>query len=142
MFHRKAVRILVVIWAVVLIVCNVSASAADHRASLKIGYATATLSKDRYGDLSIACHIKANGVMDTIGVSSIRIERYNGSKWIREGTLTDNDLPGLLTSNRLLYDVAVSYSPQYSDVSYRAVVSFYAEDSDGVSTKSVTTKSV
>ena len=141
MLYKKMVRFFSSLLTV-LVCCGIFASAAYPRESPRIGSTSAVLSKDRYDDLCISCTIRANGVMDTIGVSSIRIERYNGSKWIREGTLTDNDLPGLLTSNRSLYDVAVSYSPQYSDVSYRAVVSFYAEDSDGVSTKSVTTKSV
>ena len=80
--------------------------------------------------------------MDTIGISSIRIERYNGSRWVSEDTLTDDDFPYFMTSNQRSYIIEQAYTPQYTDVLYRAVVNFYAEDSGGKSTKSVTSNSI
>lgn len=141
MFYRKLLRICSS-FLMVLMCCSIFASAAYPRASPRIGVAAASLSKDRYGDLCIEFRIRATDVMDTIGVSSIRIERYNGSRWIAEDTLTEDDISGLLVTNASSHDAEVSYSPLYSNGSYRAVVSFYAEDREGSSTKNVTTKSV
>ena len=80
--------------------------------------------------------------MDTIGISSIRIERYNGSRWVSEDTLTDEDFPYFMTSNKRSHIIDQAYTPRYDNVLYRAVVSFYAEDSGGKSTKSVTSNSI
>ena len=126
----------------VLVCCGIFSSSSNLRISSRIGIATASLSKDRYGDLDIVYYIKANGVMDKIGATSVRIERYSGSAWVREKTFTEDDFSDLLVDNRSLHDAEVTYSPRYPDDSYRAIVCFYAKDSEGSSTKNVTTNIV
>lgn len=141
MLYKKMVRFFSSLLTV-LVCCGIFASAAYPRESPRIGSTSAVLSKDRYDDLCISCTIRANGVMDTIGISSIRIERYNGSRWVSEDTLTDDDFPYFMTSNQRSYIIEQAYTPRYTDVLYRAVVNFYAEDSGGKSTESVTSNSI
>lgn len=139
--HKKLLKFLSS-FLLVLVCCSIFASATYTRESPRIATATVSLSKDRYGDLGIDCFIRANGVMNTIGVSSIKIERYNGSKWVEEDTLTEDDLSGLMANNVMTHSVEVTYPPLYPSNSYRAVVSFLAKNSEGSSTKSITSNSV
>ena len=141
MFYKKMSRFFSSL-LIVLLCCSIFASAAYQRASSRIALAIASLEKESNGDLSITCCIEATKVMDEIGVSSIRIDRSNGSGWIRECAITENDFPRLSVTGLSSHDIQVPYSPQYSNVRYRAVVAFYAKDSEGKSTKNVTTNSI
>lgn len=72
--------------------------------------------------------------MDSIGANEIAIQRYSGSRWITETTLTSEDAPEMQTSNALRHSASIPYSPKYSGYAYRAVVTVYATASSGTST--------
>lgn len=121
---------------------SMTALAAEARASTRITSTTATISVKSDGDLKIRYVIVATGTMDTLGASSIKIERYNGSKWVTEYTYTVANTSDLQTSNAIQYSNTLTHTPEYTGTSYRAVVSFIAKDSSGTSTKESTTSSV
>lgn len=123
-------------------ICSISAYAAEARASSQISVCSATLEKLSNGDLKLKLSIYATGIMDSIGVSTVVIERYNGNKWVEEQTYSFSDTPELQTSGEKRYTVTLVITPHYADLDYRAKVTFYAEDSSGSSTKLVTTNTV
>lgn len=123
-------------------ICSISAYAAEARASSRISGCSATLEKLSNGDLKLKFSITATGIMDSLGASSVVIERYNGNKWAEEQTYSFSDTPELQTSGENRYTVTLVITPQYADSNYRAEVTFYAEDSSGSNTKPVTTNTV
>lgn len=139
MLHKRILRFLST-FLLVLVCCSVFACAAYPRESPRISFASAELIKNG-SDLYVCCNIHSNDKMDKIGVSSIQIECYNGSSWVTEKTLTPSSNPNMLVSNANTYYDEFPYSPNYSGspYRYRAIVTFYAEKDNGVSTRKVTT---
>ena len=80
--------------------------------------------------------------MDTLGASRVVIERYNGSRWIAEYTFTPRNTPEIQTSRDWGYDAILTYTPDYTETDYHAVVTFYAEDANGSDSIKVTTNTV
>ncbi len=138
----KRFRRLVSFLLICVMLFSMTALAAEARASTRITSTTATISVKSDGDLKIRYVIVATGTMDTLGASSIKIERYNGSKWVTEYTYTVANTSDLQTSNAIQYSNTLTHTPEYTGTSYRAVVSFIAKDSSGTSTKESTTSSV
>lgn len=122
--------------------CSVSAYAAEMRASERIKSYSATLNWKSNGDLNLALYMSTNGVMNTLGVSSVVIQRYTGSSWVDEYTFTVKNTPSIQISNADLYLNTLTYTPNDTKSNYHAEVTFYAEDSSGSNTKPVTTNTV
>ena len=139
--YKKIVRGIALLVAVLMIM-STSAFAMDMRASSRIENSSARIKKGVDGNLWVYFSVDAVSTMDDIGASRITIQRYNGSRWITESTLTPEDMPEMQTSNELRHSAAVPYSPMYSGYSYRAVVDVYATNSTGTSTKTLTSTSV
>ena len=118
------------------------AFATNSRASSRIDRFNVNLYVDSSGELCTNFYVAANGKMDSLGVSKITIQRYNGSRWIVESTLTVRNYPDMQTSNVSQHSAAISYTPAYTGATYRAVVTAYAEDSYGSSTSEATTGQV
>lgn len=142
MMCNKLVKKALVCLFLILTFCSVTASAVDSRASSRITYATASLTKERDGNICISLCIKANDIMNELGADNVEIQRYNGTKWVSEYTIDLKDMPELMTENESSYEVEIIYSPQYSRNTYRAKVSYYAEDGEGSSRLNVTSNSI
>lgn len=139
--HKKSVNRVAIILAVLMFL-STTAFAVDARASSRINSAWADLHVTSSGDLSVSFSVSATGIMDTIGSSKINIQRYNGSRWVTEETLTVQDYPEIQTNNASRYSATITYTPNYTKVTYQAVVTAYAEDSSGSSTSQATTVGV
>lgn len=120
--------------------CGFSAHAAETRASTQISKSTVNIGKQSTGKLNVFFMVRATGKMDIIGASKIEIQRSNGSSWVTEYTATPEDMPELQGEEKVSHSLTVTYSPQYPDKSYRAVVYIYVEDASGSSTKTLTSK--
>jgi len=128
-----------ILFLLLMILMTATAFAADIRASDKFTAYDARLRVESNGDLDIYFSVAANKTMDILGASRIAVQRYNGSRWITECTLTVKDTPAMQTSNAARYSASIPYEPDYSNADYRAVVTFYAKDSSGSSTAQATT---
>jgi hypothetical protein len=121
---------------------NIPAYAEEARASDRIVRTTVTLSKKSNGDLSIFFSVQANDIMEKIGASSVSIQRSTGSGWVTEYTFNTSNTPTLQQENKAQYGTVLTYSPRFTGVDYRAVVKIYVTDALGVSTQTLTSKTV
>jgi len=128
------VQILSVLLCMVML-CGIPAHAVGTRASDRISRATATLSKASNGDLSVFFSVRATGFMEKVGATSVAIQRSSGSGWTTEYTFNTGNTPALLTGNTDWHGMALTYTPRFSGVEYRAVVMIYVKDATGSSTQ-------
>lgn len=142
MMCSKLVKKASVCLFLILIFCSVTASAVDLRASSRITYATASMTKERDGNICISLYLKAKDIMNELGADNVEIQRYTGTKWVSEYTIELKDMPELMIENESSFELIFTYSPQYSKNSYRAKVSYYAEDGEGSSRLNVTSNSI
>lgn len=126
----------------ILMIMSSSAFAVDMRASSRIERSSARVKAGIDGNLWIYFSVDAISSMDDIGASEINVQRYNGSRWITESTLTPTDAPEMQASNATRHSASIPYKPEYSGYAYRAVVSVYATDNSGTSTTSATSTQV
>lgn len=124
------------------ILCSCPVYAAQPLASDRINLSSATLSKKSDGDLSIHFSVRATGIMEKIGASSVAIQRSTGSGWVTEYTFNTSNTPALQRENKAQYGTVLTYSPRFAGVDYRAVVMIYVKDATGTSTQQLASKIV
>lgn len=139
MKKKWPVRALLVLLCMVML-CSIPAYAVEARASDRIMYSTATLSKKSNGDLGICLSVRATGKMDVIGASSVAIQRSTGSDWVTEYTFTPSNAPEIQAENKFQHSATLTYSPRFTGVSYRVVVMIYVKDATGTSTQQLTSR--
>lgn len=125
-----------------VMLCSIPAHAVETRASDRIAYSTATLSKASNGDLSVFFSVRATGVMEKVGATSVAIQRSSGSSWVTEYTFNTSNTPTLLRENMDRHNMVLTYSPHFTGVEYRAVVMIYVKDATGTSTQKLTSRTV
>ena len=130
---KKAMRLLAIL-IVFSILLAATAFAAPARASAYLSAYYATITKTSTGNLSIYFQVIAPAIMDQLGVRRIAVQRYTGSYWRTEYNFTYPETPELQGTGVGIYSGTIVYTPQYSDASYRAVVTFYASNSSGSDT--------
>lgn len=102
---------------------------------------SATASANSNKTVSVTFNVTATGIMTTLGVSSIKIQKYSSGSWTTVETLTTSNTTGLQKSNAMNYANTVKSGTQ-STGTYRAYVTFYAKNSSGSESKTYTTTSV
>lgn len=122
--------------------CSIPAHAVETRASDRIAYSTATLSKASNGDLSVFFSVRATGIMEKVGATSVAIQRSSGNGWVTEYTFTLTNVPEIQAENKFQHSATLTYSPRFTGVSYRAVVMIYVKDATGISTQQSTSQIV
>lgn len=115
--------------------------AAESRASsyLSSYYADVAL---KNGELSIYYEVLGVKFLDRLGTKRIYIQRKVGTRWTTEDTIQYTDDNSLQGENVAYHSGKVYYTPQYSNATYRAVVSFYGKDSSGSDSAEYTTNEV
>ena len=83
MKNRNFYRMMLICLTAILLL-STSALAIEARASEYLRSYSATLAKTRDGDLAISYNVYGTRKMDSIGVSRIEVQRYNGSRWTTE----------------------------------------------------------
>lgn len=111
-------------------------------ASAQIALHSATLDKGTDGYLYVTFTISTNRIMNTIGASSVVIQRYSFFQWVNEHTITPDDMPELLRSNAGHHALIIPYYPLFPNATYRAVVNLYARSDTMTSTVTDTTDPV
>ena len=125
-----------------VMLCSIPAYAMEARASSRIAYSAASLSKKSNGDLSIYFSVQGAGKMDVIGASSVEVQRNTIFGWITEYTFTTSDTPEIQSESKFQHNATLTYSPLFEGKEYRAVVMIYVEDATGASTQQLTSKTV
>lgn len=141
MKKKWPIHILSVLLCIVML-CSVPAYAMEVRASDRISHTTATLSKASNGDLSVFFSVRATGIMEKVGATSVAVQRSSGNSWVTEYTFNTSNTPTLLMENSDWNGMVLTYSPRFIGVSYRAVVMIYVKDATGASTQQLTSRSV
>lgn len=136
---RKKAACSIVIFLAFMVFMPTTAFTMDTRASDRFFSYDASLSVGGNGDLNIYFFVMASDTMDVLGTSKIAVQRYNGSRWVTEATLTAKDVPEMQKNNAVRHSATISYEPDYPGSKYQAVVTFYAKDSSGSSTAQKTT---
>lgn len=125
-----------------LILLSTPAFALETYASSRIDRCSARAKAGTDGNFWVYFSVTASSTMDDIGASKIVIQRYTGSRWVTEATLTPADVPEMETTDAIRHSASISYAPKYSGYSYQAVVTVYASDSSGISSTNVTSMQV
>ena len=125
-----------------VMLCSIPAYAMEARASSRIAYSAASLSKKSNGDLSIYFTVQGAGKMDVIGASSVEVQRNTIFGWVAEYTFTTSNTPEIQSENKFQHNATLTYSPLFEGKEYRAVVMIYVEDATGASTQQLTSKTV
>lgn len=137
MKKKWPIRTLLVLLCLVML-CDIPAYAAETRASDRIYHSAASLSQKSNGDFSIYFSVRATGIMEKIGASSVAVQRNFGSGWVTEYTFTVSNTPTLQAENKNQHGAVLTYSPCFSGAEYRAVVMIYVKDAAGISTQQLT----
>lgn len=141
---RKRYLKIAVVLLCLFMLCSISTNtyALEPYASSQISGHSATFAKGSDGYLYVVFTINTNRVMNTIGASSVVIQRYSFFQWVNEHTFTPKDMPELLRSNDSYHVLGIPYDPLFPNATYRAVVNFYAESDTMISRATDTTDTV
>ena len=93
------------------------------------------------GDISIEYTVQAKTKMLELGASKVVIQEKSGSTWDDVKTYSKSTTPSLIAENRTIFTKTLSYSGD-SNKEYRAIITFYAKNSAGTSTRTYTTDSI
>ena len=139
----KKGRMLALLMAVLLLSAVIMPGFANQsRSNTQIATCDASILKKSNGELAILFSLRCQSSMDVLGVTSVVVQRFNGTSWVSEYTFNIRDYPKMQTNNKSSYSATMLYSPRYSGTQYRAMVFFYARNSAGSDTAVKTTNSV
>lgn len=96
-----------------------------------------SLSSDGSGKVSVSFAVSAKSSMDKLGAQSIVIEQNTGNGWHTYKTYAGTSTNGFYAYDTFLYDHKFSFTG-VSGVSYRAVLTAYAQNSSGSETDTAT----
>lgn len=123
-----------------LSLCCVTALAVESYASITLGGMTVTAaSGSKQGEIKISYDVKASGIADKVGISSIKIYKSNGAYVTTISGSTEN---GLIRTNAIRHKSSYIYNGT-SGTSYYAVVTVFADigsDSDSIEVTTSTAK--
>lgn len=141
---RTFARILL---TVILAVCLIPSAAAGVIAPLASDYFDGTLEVTvtavTGGKLEVRAKASATGRMSKLGVSEIMIQKKGLIFWSDEAVKTGTVANGMLSTGTQYYDKIITLPAGLTaGEKYRAVVTFYAEDSSGSDSISKTSDAV
>lgn len=140
---RTFARILL---TVILAVCLIPSAAAGVIAPLASDYfdgaVEVTVTATGGGRLDVRAKAKSTGVMSRLGVSEITIQKKGLIFWSDEAVKTGTVANGMLVTGAKYYEQTIPFSGLTAGEKYRAVVTFYAEDSSGSDSISKTSDAV
>ena len=108
----------------------------ETRASSRISSYAIAIQAYSDGIINFDCRIYGTGIMDVIGEKSIKVQKYVSGTWTTLKTFYD------------YYDYNTWHSCAYGTIKgivvsqYRVVIVFYAQDKNGISTRTVNSRSV
>ena len=141
--HRYITKLLSVLLCVVLL-CAVPAQAsiAKPLGSAQINYHQTSLRKGTDGWLYIVTSVTTNRLMNTLGVTSVELQKLSGSDWEVEYTYLPSEFPTMLGSNEATHTITLTYWPSSKPATYRVMAYYYAESDTMISTVTSASRSV
>ena len=120
------------LFLVMVLLFTVTAFAAEtHRASLFFTRTSTYLEKTSGTTFDVWFDVTATGIMDEVGVSSIKIQKSSDkSSWTTVKTFLKENYSQMTDDNTAAHDDYVTYTGT-AGYYYRAKVTFYAENSSG-----------
>jgi len=106
------------------------------QSSYYISSCDALISTGTGGLITVNCGIIGTGIMDTIGVKKMQIQKYQSGSWVTVQTWYD-----AYSYNTMSASIYANY---YGTVGsqYRAVITFFAANATGSDSRIMTTRSV
>ena len=86
------------------------------------------------GEITIRYSVKAKKTMPELGASKVVVQEKSGSTWTDKKTFSKSTTPSMVASNKPIFTKDLKYSGTEGK-EYRAVITFYAKDSNGSDTK-------
>ena len=130
----------------ILVVCLIPSAAAGVIAPLASDYFDGTLEVTvtavTGGKLDVRAKASATGRMSKLGVSEIMIQKKGLIFWSDDAVKTGTVANGMLSTGTQYYDKIITLPGLTAGEKYRAVVTFYAEDSSGSDSISKTSDAV
>lgn len=131
---KKIRNTVCLVLALSLFLCaSARAQAAEARASLYLNAYLAYVYVDANGNVSVWYDVQATGIMDEVGVLTIRLQEQapGSSTWTSVKTYRYTDYPDMLSYNDNLHYGHVNYNGN-AECSYQAYVTIWAgKDGDG-----------
>lgn len=121
-------KILVFVIIMATVVGTTGSAFAVLDASYYIHSKSADVTAEGNGKVKVTFAITGTGIMDVLGASSITVYGSDGSS--KTYTYTMSGYENMMGGNVILYSSSITHRGT-AGVSYYAVVTFYAEDSDG-----------
>ena len=118
-----------------------TANAADLKsdgiqASLYISTCSSQITTGTSGKIYVDCSVNGTGIMDTIGVQTLVIQKYQSGAWV--DAISWNSLYNYIAAS---CSVSATYNGSVG-TQYRAVITFYAALGSGSDSRIMTTSSV
>ena len=138
---KSFIRIISVI-AILTVVSSSTLSMAlsDHanggiiiQASQYISSCSSVITAESGSIIAVDCAVTGTGIMDTIGVQTLKIQKYQSGTWSTVKTWSNLYNYGSLQAN-----ISSTYQG-VSGIQYRAVITFYSANSNGSDTRTMTT---
>jgi len=101
-----------------------------------ISSCSATITPGTNGLIELNCSVIGTGIMSTIGVKTIQLQKYVSGTWTSVKTWSD-----YFNYNNIQASFYASYQGTVGS-QYRAIATFYAENQNGSDSRIVTTSSV
>ena len=137
---RKNIARIIAMIIIMAAFANTIALAAETRASLYIQKTSAYVDATGGGDIDVWFTVSATGIMTQVGAKAVRIYKSDGTL-VKTFKYTDTGYEYLMGYNTFRHSGCVSYEGT-SGQSYYAIVSLYAENSNGSDTISRRTTEV
>ena len=140
---KQNVRILSILLCLAVL-CAVPTHASDVEpcGSAQIAAHQTSLRKGTDGVLYILTSVTTNRLMNTLGTTSVELQKFIDSDWVTIYTYLPSKFPEMLESNKANHTLVLTYKYSGSTATYRALAHYYAESDTMISTCTGTSRSV
>ena len=132
----------VLLCAALLCAIPAYATEAGTNGSAQINSHQTSLRKGTDGCLYILTSVTTNRFMNTLGVTSVELQKLSGSDWEVEYTYLPSEFPTMLGSNEATHTITLTYWPSSKPATYRVMAYYYAESDTMISTVTSASRSV
>jgi len=129
--------------SIVLILCvsSISVALATVEGSSYLESYCSIIVAEGSSKIVITFDVAGTGKMTSIGVTQIEVQKKIGNSWYTDTTLKASNNPNFLTSNSYIHSSSVRVTG-VPGTQYRAILTFYAANSNGSDSKDQTSSTV
>jgi len=134
-------KMLLILTLSTILIFSISVVASAERSSHYLESYHSTIVAEGNKKILIDFLVFGTGKMTSIGVTQIEVQKKSGSTWVTDQTLKSSSYPNFLASNKILHASQVRINGVVG-TEYRAIVTFYAANSNGSDSKNYTSSTV